>query len=172
MEVPVSHVDTINQGELYNGMAVQLGGIHSENFERLMAQQAKEFNAAEEKREAEKTPAERKAEFEESHPVYVTDNHQIAASLIPEHRNFDMDTSIYKGISTPKINDYVQLQDHVLDQDDIVPEFSEEVKPAEQQQMVEEKHFDFAGTEFKQEYDEWSPIWSSQWWSPIFKYNQ
>ena len=131
MEVPVSHVSTINQGELYNGMAIQLGGIHSENYERLMAQQEKAFNADEAKKEAEKTPAERKAEYEESHPVYVTDNHVVATSLIPEHRNFDMDTSIYNGITAPKINDYVQLGDHDLDQDDIVPEFSEEVKPAE-----------------------------------------
>ena len=42
-----------------------------------------------------------------------------------------MDTSIYNGITAPKINDYVQLGDHDADQDDIVPEFSEEVKPAE-----------------------------------------
>jgi len=29
---PDTHVSTIDQGELYNGMAVQLGGIHSENW--------------------------------------------------------------------------------------------------------------------------------------------
>ena len=49
-EAPASHHDTVNQGELYNGMALQLGGIHSENYERMMAQQEKEFNAAEAER--------------------------------------------------------------------------------------------------------------------------
>jgi len=154
-EAPVNHHDTVNQGELYNGMALQIGGIHSENYERMMAQQEKEFNAAEAKREAEMTPAERKAEFEENHPVYLTDTHKVAAtSMIPEHRNFDVDTSIYNGLSSPKINDYIQLGDHDLDQDDIVPEFSEEVKPQEEQALVEPKHFDYAGDEFKPVYDE------------------
>jgi hypothetical protein len=35
-----------------------------------------------------------------------------------------------------------------------VPEFSEEVKPAQEQQMVEQKHFDFQGQEYKETYDE------------------
>ena len=153
-EVPVSHVDTINQGELYNGMAVQLDGIHSENYERMMAQQERAFNAAEVQREADMTPADKEAEYKENHPVYVTDNKIVATSLTPEHKNFDIDTSIYNGISNPKINDYVQLADHDDDQDDIVQEFSEEVKPAQEQSMVEEKHFDFNGEEIKETYDE------------------
>lgn len=152
-------------------MAIQTNGIHSENYDRMMAQQERAFNAAEAQREADMTPAEKKAEFAENHPVYVTDNKVVATSMIPEHRNFDVDTSIYNGLSAnPKINDYVQLSDHDEDQDDIVPEFSEDVKPAQEQQMVEQKHYDFQGQEIKEVYDEWSPIWSPLKWSPIFKY--
>jgi len=80
-------------------MAIQLNGIHSENYERTVAQQERAFNAAEAQREADMTPAEKAAEYKESHPVYVTDNHVVATSMIPEHKNFDVDTSIYNGLS-------------------------------------------------------------------------
>lgn len=56
--------------------------------------------------------------------------------------------SLYDGISM------VQLSDHTLDQDDLVPEFSEEIKQQAPHVVAEEKHFDFEGKEFKETYDE------------------
>jgi hypothetical protein len=101
------------------------------------------------------SPEEREAIRKETAPVYLTDAKIKATSLIPEHRNFEVDASMYNGMTeTPKINDYVQLGDHEDDQDDIVPEFSYDVKPAEEQRMVEQKHVDFQGDEFKETYDE------------------
>lgn len=150
---PNTHISTIDQGELYNGMAVQLGGIHSANYERTMAEQEKTFASEDAKREAEMTPVEREAIRKENAPVFVTDNHVAATSLIPEHRNYDLDTSIYNGLTTLN-QDYIQLADHTDDQDDIVPEFSEEIKPAEEEKLVEQKHFDFQGQEIKEIYDE------------------
>lgn len=41
------------------------------------------------------------------------------------HINKDVDFDIYNGISL------LQVGDHVIDSDDIVPEFSEEQKPEE-----------------------------------------
>ena len=150
---PTSHVSTIDQGELYNGLAVQLGGIHSANYEATMAAQDKAVDAEDAKREEEMTPAEREAIRKENAPVFVTDNHIVATSLIPEHRNYDLDTSIYNGLSALN-NNYVQLADHDDDQDDIVPELSYDVKPAEEEKLVEQKHFDFDGAEFKETYDD------------------
>jgi hypothetical protein len=48
----------------------------------------------------------------------------------------------------------VQLNDHVNDADDVVPEFSEEIKPKVEHVRAEEKHIDFEGKEFKEIYDE------------------
>jgi len=118
-----------------------------------MAAQDKAVDAEDAKREEEMTPAEREAIRKENAPVFVTDNHIVATSLIPEHRNYDLDTSIYNGLSALN-NNYVQLADHDDDQDDIVPELSYDVKPAEEEKLVEQKHFDFDGAEFKETYDD------------------
>lgn len=55
--------------------------------------------------------------------------------------------SLYDGIM-------VQLNDHYNDADDVVPEFSEEVKPFVEHARAEEKHYDFEGKEYKEIYDE------------------
>lgn len=49
-----------------------------------------------------------------------------------------------------------KIHDHENDQDDLVPEFSAEIQPAQDHVRAEEKHFDFEGKEFKETYDEWS----------------
>lgn len=64
--------------------------------------------------------------------------------------------SIYDGLM-------VQLNDHVNDADDVVPEFSEEIKPMMEHVRAEEKHFDFQGKEFKEIYDEWRGPWVTAW---------
>jgi hypothetical protein len=56
--------------------------------------------------------------------------------------------SLYDGISM------VQLSDHVNDQDDLVAEFSDEIKPQVNHALAEEKKYDFEGKEFKEIYDE------------------
>jgi hypothetical protein len=56
--------------------------------------------------------------------------------------------SLYDGISM------VQLSDHTNDQDDIVAEFSEEIKPQVEHVRAEEKKYDFEGKEYKETYDE------------------
>ena len=56
--------------------------------------------------------------------------------------------SLYEGISM------VQLSDHVNDQDDLVPEFSEEIKPFVEHARAEEKKYDFEGKEYKEIFDE------------------
>jgi hypothetical protein len=48
----------------------------------------------------------------------------------------------------------VQLEDHINDEDDMVPEFSEEIVANKQHMRAEEKHIDFEGKEFKEVYDE------------------
>jgi len=48
----------------------------------------------------------------------------------------------------------VQAKDHINDADDLVPEFSEEIKPQVEHVRAEEKHYDFEGKEFKEIYDE------------------
>jgi len=60
----------------------------------------------------------------------------------------------------------VQLNDHVNDADDVVPEFSEEIKPKVEHVRAEEKHIDFEGKEFKEIYDEWANLtaWSKVWY--------
>ena len=153
VEAQEVHRQTIDQSELYNGMAVQLGDIHSPAYKAIMAEQEQAFEAAEAKKEAEMTTAEKEAIRKENSPQFITDNHIVATSLIPPHRNFDVDTSIYNGMTMTN-KEYLQLGDHTNDQDDLVPEFSEEIKPEGEQQMVEQKHFDFAGQEIKEIYDE------------------
>jgi hypothetical protein len=39
VETPVSHMQTIDQAELYNGLAVQLNGIHSKEYDLAIAEQ-------------------------------------------------------------------------------------------------------------------------------------
>lgn len=91
---------------------------------------------------------------------------QQAIAQMPEihHYNKDIDFDIYNGISL------VQTEDHVSDSDDIVPEFSEEVKQGEKSvELVEEHKTDFAGQQFKEVYDEWAS--SAPWkrWALLFK---
>ena len=151
-EVPEVHRQTVDQGELYNGMAVQLEDHHSAFYKQIIEDQEKQFDAAEAKKEAEQREADREAYRRARTPTYVPD-HVLATNLVPEHRNFDVDRSIYNGLNLLN-NNYIQLGDHSNDQDDIVPEFSEEVKPEQEQEMVQEKHFDFAGQEIQETYDE------------------
>jgi hypothetical protein len=41
------------------------------------------------------------------------------------------------------------------------------VKPEPEQQMAEAKHFDFAGQEISEIYDEWALKSSLLWWCPV-----
>jgi len=68
--------------------------------------------------------------------------------------------SLYNGI------EMVQLEDHVNDADDLVPEFSAEIVAQKEHVKVEEKHYGFDGQEIKEVYDEWkiSRQWSKIWY--------
>jgi hypothetical protein len=152
-EVPVSHAQTIDTAELYNGMAVQLSD-HSATYNNLIAEQSKQFEAAEAYKESEMTPEEKMAIKKANAPLWMTEKNKVAVTdLVPHHKNMDIDTSIYNGIHLTA-NDYVQLGDHTNDNDDVVPEFSEEVKEHSEQALPEEKHFAFDGAEIKETYDE------------------
>jgi hypothetical protein len=133
-------------------MAVQLEDHHSAFYKQLMDEQEHQYNVAEAKKDAEMAEAQRDYIRRHNTPQQVTDK-VVPTSLIPEHRNFDVDRSIYNGLNMMN-NDYLQIGDHTNDADDIVPEFSEEVKPEPEQQMAEAKHFDFAGQEISEIYDE------------------
>jgi hypothetical protein len=151
-QAPAVHHDTIDQAELYNGMAVQLDGIHSAAYYESQEEQENSWAAADAKKDAEMSTAEREAFHKANSPTFVPDTHIVPTDLTPPHRNFDVDTSIYKGLDMSL--SYVQLADHTNDQDDVVPEFSEEIRDQQPQQIAEAKHFDFAGEEIKETYDE------------------
>lgn len=119
-DIPEEHHDTIDQGELYNGMAIQLAWdeieTHSPNWWKIQDEQDASYLADEKKTEddANKLKIEMMGMTAE----------QQAIAQAPEIHNYnkDIDFDIYNGISL------VQTEDHVTDSDDIVPEFSEEVK--------------------------------------------
>ena len=100
------------------------------------------------------TPEEKAAIKKANAPLWLTEGKKVAATdLTPHHKNYDLDTSIYNGIHLTA-NDYLQLSDHTNDNDDVVPEFSEEVKEPQEQAVPEEKHYAFDGAEIKETYDE------------------
>lgn len=86
----VVHHDTINQAELYNGMAVQLGyeNIHSNNWYAEQEAQDKEFDAAE-------------IRAQENSSKSAIENMGMTPAPEPEvrHINKDVDFDIYNGIS-------------------------------------------------------------------------
>jgi hypothetical protein len=98
------------------------------------------------------TAAEKEAFKRANSPAFVSDNKVIPTDLTPPHRNFDVDTSIYNGLVNT--SSYVQLSDHENDQDDVVPEFSSDINEKHEQVIAEVKHFDFAGQEINEIYDE------------------
>lgn len=107
---------SVDVNELYNGMAVQLGydNIHSQNWYAEQEAQDKEYDAAE-------------IRAEENSQKSAIENMGMTPAPEPEvrHINKDVDFDIYNGKSL------LQVGDHVIDSDDIVPEFSEEQKPEE-----------------------------------------
>lgn len=161
-DLPEEHHETIDQGELYNGMAIQLAWdeieTHSPNWWKIQDEQEAAY-AAEEQQQIDDS---KKLAIE---MMGMTAEQQSIAQM-PEihHYNKDVDFDIYNGISL------VQTEDHVGDSDDIVPEFSEEVKVEEKpQEPVEEKKTDFAGQQFKEVYDEWASPPPCRRWVLIFK---
>lgn len=136
-----------DHSELYDGMAVQLnsqGSGHSKAFMKIQEEAEQTYEddekasmlaeqAAKEEAIKNGVDPEKAAQPE---PVYSQKN----TSLNQEE--------LYSGVSL------VQLQDHEVDTDDVVPELNENVVIAEKKVKVEPKKVDFAGATYTEIYDE------------------
>ena len=97
MDLPEEHHDTIDQGELYNGMAIQLAWdeieTHSPNWWKIQDEQEAQY-AADEQKEVDDS---KKLAIE---MMGMTAEQQAIAQM-PEihHYNKDIDFDIYNGIS-------------------------------------------------------------------------
>lgn len=142
-EAPVTHLKTMDPSEVYSGLYLQLDGIHSKAYYDSVNEQESNWESKDAEKEASMSKQEREAYRIANSPQFVPDSHIVPTDLTPPHRNFDVDNNIYNGLSMT--SSYLQLSDHVNDQDDVVPEFSEEFKDHQEESIAEVKHFDFAG---------------------------
>mmetsp|Transcript_38177 Transcript_38177/g.58230 ORF Transcript_38177/g.58230 Transcript_38177/m.58230 type:complete len:156 (+) Transcript_38177:1214-1681(+) len=140
---PTNH-KTVNLGDVYDGMVVQTGyENHSKFFKQRVEEVAqeteKEYMFADDDDEEEHTPSK-------SALVSAVKSYGMTpASFSQKNPSVDFG-DMYK--------DLVQLGDHTNDSDDVVPELSQDDKPAPKKEEKKPINIDFNGQQYEEFYDE------------------